>query len=457
MIAAREPEANALVPSAHARSNVVQFASDGIAADVRISPADRRSGSAMYLLRLASLERDVTGRLVGVLSGGDAVELGGLAVAPGAVGSARVGVPRARGAAYESVYLEIRSHGVLLRVEAPKPVRARRTPALKIAGITLGAGMVALGGAFAATALPQTPLITPPARAVAGSAARVAYVTRGYGAVAYAAAFDDGTPIAAGTLAAPTGEIPLMLPAASARRRISVAVTQHGPLGAVVADASFAVSEPAPVAKPSAPARVLSFAVRRDQDAAGETILASYMAVADNGTIALQDMTGKRIASAPFAHVGTSRIRVGAAYRNAQLVAKIVARRGSSTAVASVVLAPAAVADTAPDETARPEAVTPVDAVSAQAASAGIVALDGRAVAGRPLRLRLTPRANPTHVELQDETGETLAETAVAPGAVRAVLPVPAEPKTQTYSLVVRYTRNGSEETVLRTIAVKPR
>lgn len=454
MIVRPQQPVQAIVPYVRPRANVVEFAAEGVAADVRMTPSGRRGRSSIYSLRLASLHFDVTGRLIGVLPNGEAVELGGLAVAPGSIGSARLAVTPPRGPAYEAVYLEIVSDGMLLRVEAPRPIQKRAPRAFKVAATLFGAGVVAVGAATLAMVIPQKPLIALPDHPIAGTAVRVPYTSRGYGAITYAVTFDDGAPLGGGPLVAPRGDIMLMLPPASAHRRISVALTQHGVLGPVLADASFAVAAPAPAERSTAPARVLSFAVRRDRDPAGETILASYLAVGDQGTIALFDPSGKSIASTRFAHVGTSRLTVGHAYSAVPLVAKIVVQRGASQAVASIALQPNAVLDAAVDEAAQPESVAPVDAFSAQAVNPGIVSVDGRAVAAQPLRLRLMAHASQTHIELQDQSGGTLAETDVAAGLTRATLPLPAAQSVQTYSLVLRYTRNGAEETVLRTVVV---
>ena len=103
------------------RGNVVQFAAGGVAADVRVERVDRRKRSCWYAIRLASTDADVTGRLLGVHRNGDVTDLGGVAVAPGSIGAARLAVIAPRAGTYRSLCLEIRSENVLVRVDAPVP------------------------------------------------------------------------------------------------------------------------------------------------------------------------------------------------------------------------------------------------------------------------------------------------------------------------------------------------
>ncbi|MDB5095097.1 MAG: hypothetical protein JWO85_3198 [Candidatus Eremiobacteraeota bacterium] len=446
--------------------NVVQFATEDVAADVRIDRVDRRNRSSWYAVRLASTDSDVTGRLLGVLRGGEIVDLGGLAVASGSIGSARFAVTTPRTTAFESMFLEIRSEHVLLRVEAPKP-----PPRLGLATLKNGVIFIAFGAAVAvcgelvALALPRAPLLSAPSSAIAGARVRLPYATRGYGTVEYTAATEDGTVVAGGPLDAASGEIGFAVPAGAASHRVFVALSLRGPLGAASRSASFAVVAPEPEASRTGVARVLSFAARRDATIGGETVLASYLVLGDAGTVALLDAAGKVVASAPFTHRGTTRIAVPPAQRLTSLVAQLTVRRGTTDATASVAVAPNAVpyppgTDKAPGATVAaaeqdvPEAVTPLDSVSGK--RGGIIAVQGRAVAGHPLDLRVMPNAAPMHVELQDDAGETLAENAIEPGATRAALPLPAATERTKYFLVLHYSHNGGEETVVRTVIASP-
>lgn len=357
-------------------ANVVQGAGEGIAADIRVFRIDART--FMYVVRVASMYDDAAGRLIGLLSGGEPADLGGLCVAAGSVGCARLSVvPPSAG--FEAVYLEIRSQNAMLRVEAPRLPARRGKPALTVASILT---------------------------AVTASAASAAFFV-----------FSQPVP-----------------PTAAPR------IVQAAP-----------VLVPAP-----APARVQSFSVRRDTSLDGETVLASYMAVADNGNLDLIDAAGQVVARTPFTHVGTSRLTIPAAYRSKALVARLTVHRGSTSALASIAILPTIVADSPEDGTA-PEAVTPLDPVSARATFSGIVGAEGRAVAGHLLKVRLMPNLALPHIELQDGSGATLAQRDLSSGATALTLPLPAAPGPQTYYLVLRYMKDGAEETIVRTIVAAAR
>lgn len=464
---------NALVryePAAvvNAPGNVVQFAAGGVAADVRVERTDRRKGASWYAVRLASTHADVTGRLVGVLRNGELADLGGVAVAPGSIGSARLAVLAPRAGTYRSMFLEIRSDDVLVRVDAPVPPSRAGIRPWKAGVALIAVGAVAMGGGLAALALPRDPMLAAPAHPVAGARVRLAYAAGGDGPAEFAASSDDGRVVARGNLARRDGEIAFLLPAFTAAHRVAVALSVHGPFGIASRTTSFAVGAPEAVAVPGAVARVVSFAARRDAGVAGDTVLASYSAVGERGTVTLVESAGTVVASAPFAHVGTNRLTIPAAYRTAPLTARITVHRGATVADASVAIPPATVAQPtaspvaqasgAPDATAAdaPEAVTPIDSTSS-ASSGGMIAIDGRAIAGHALTLRVVPNASPMHVELQDDTGGTLAETTIARGATRAVLPLPAATARTTYFVALHYARSGGEETVVRTVVAAPR
>ena len=375
---------------------VAQFASAGVAADVSVERVDKRNRCSWYAIKLASSDSDATGRLVGVRRGGGIDELGSVEVMPRSVGSGRFAVTTPRTGPYQAMYLEVWSGEMLLRVEAPQPPAARRSGTFRA-----GAILIALG--------------------VAASCA---------GAMPLAFAHEAHRP-------APAARLVAVSPAHAA-----------------------------PAAAQTAPARVVSFSARRDDVPGGESVLASYLAAAERGTIALLDPQGTVITSGAFTRVGTIRLRVPAAYRALPMTAQITVHRGATKAVSNVVLPPNAQATPRPSPSPDPAlsaasdlpvgGVTPTGAASSASAS-GMVVVEGHAVAGRPLQLRVTPQANPMRIELEDEGGAAIAETAIAPGATHATLPLPPSAARATYLLALHYTRNGGEETVIRTVIASPR
>jgi hypothetical protein len=282
--------------------------------------------------------------------------------------------------------------------------------------------------------------------------------------------------LAVGVAASCVGAVPLTLP----QHARGVAASGAGSAGAGAAGASvaapFAVL-PKAIA-PSAPARVLSFSARRDDaPGGGESVLASYLALGDRGTIALLDPAGTIVASAAFTRVGTVRLPVPRRFRLLPMTAQITVHRGATKAVSGIALLPNAVKPpAAPSPAAMPadaagasgelfaQGDTPASAAAPRSAetlssapASGIVSIDGRAVAGHPLKLRVQPQTSAMHVELQDSTGVTLAESEIAPGTRHAVLQLPFAAVRTSYLLALHYTRNGGEETDIRTVVAAPR
>lgn len=377
-------------------AGVVQFASGGVAADVHVERVDKRNRCSWYAVNLAANESEVNARLVGVTRNGELEHLGAVDVAPNSASSVRFAVTTPRSGAYRSMYLEIRSDEMAMRVDAPCP------PAPKRFGVRSAAAMLFALGAGASFAGALALNLTHPAKH-----------------------------------AAPTGVPP-----------VTAAVVPHAAAVSLVA-----------------PARVLSFSARRDDGpGGGETVLASYLAVADRGSIALLDSAGTIVSTGPFTRLGTIRLNVPKQYRLLPMIAQITVHRGETKAVSSVSVPPnvAATPRPSPSPSASPaaadaasldapEGATPIDSASSGAA-AGIVAIEGRAVAGQPLRLRVTPQTTAMQVELEDESGATLTETDIAPRATHAVIPLPASEARATYLLALHYTRNGGEETIIRTV-----
>jgi hypothetical protein len=315
---------------------LVQFAADGVAADVRVEPLDRRQGSCLYAIRLASTDENVVGRLVGELASGEPVELGDLAVTPGSIGGARLAVTPPPGG-YRAVYLEIRSERVLLRVEAPKPPSARRFRPFGAAAIAVGLGVLSVGAGTLALAVPVPPVLREPEHVVAGDLVHVRYAARGYGNERFTARYDDGVVCASGPLESKNGDLTLALPRDAAHRRVWVAVTTQGPLGSAAGVTSFAVAAaptarivartpfayvaprprphvvapppaktPAPSRPPRLPTETAGMLSFEPDPVAGSELAVRVMPHRSTMTVALQDVDGATLAEREIAPGATS-------------------------------------------------------------------------------------------------------------------------------------------------------
>lgn len=205
---------------------------------------------------------------------------------------------------------------------------------------------------------------------------------------------------------------------------------------------------PAPVAHAVAATvtpQIVSLSVRRDRGPDGDSVLASYLAVGDGGSFSLIGPGGTIAAHAPFTRVGTTRLAVPRAYRYAPLFARLAVVRDRKTAVASVALAPLTFATTTTPQTPPAASVT------------NLISVEGTAVAGGALQVRIDGNLVSPHLELQDDSGNTIATRDLTAGTTRAAIPLPTTGASKTYYVVLRYMRNGAEETVVRSIVASSR
>jgi hypothetical protein len=455
----------AIVPlSRPDETRLVRFASGGVAADVRLNE-DGRGRSTSYALHLAAAEEAVSGRLVGVLASGDVVELGSLEVAPGSVGGSRFAIALGT-TRFTGVFLEIRSGLMMLRVAAPQSL-APRKPRTLYAGVAVAAvGVVAVAAGAALTPfLPGTPLLAAPGRAVAGELVTLPYETRGLGRARFSATLDDRTPLASGELPAARGEIAVAIPQSAVHKRVSVVLEQRGPFGRLERTASFVITPPPPQPHTVASAaRVVVFSAHRERGSAGESVLASYLAVGDGGTLAISNAHGRIVASAPFSHRGTQRLTLPGTVAQEPVLVRLTVGLGSQHATAAVDLPPAlpmAAAPVAPPKTDAvgadqlPESVAPADDQAAATPAANeTIAVVGQPTAGRPFIVQIRAPASAMRLRLEDDAGSVIEDVAVPDGARRVTLPAPAGGG-RTYYLTCTYGRGNAQEVVVRSVRVR--
>lgn len=458
----------ALVPALeNEAAPLVSLATAELAAMIRLDGVDDRRRLLWYVIRLAGARADVHGRIIGALSDGKQIELGRLDVAPGAIGESRFAVVQPRGRAFAHIYLDLRSADLALRVEAPAAPLRRPARSMRIGAALVLAGLLVSAGVTIATLIPQPPAIAAPRAVPAGDPIRVGYAARSYGRLSFAVTADDGRPIAGAPLTASQDGFSVDLPRRLGARRIVVRIDSDGPFGRTSNTAAVAVVPPVALAPAAPAARIAAFAARREGGANDESVLASYLAVADSGVLVVSDGARRVLGTSPFSHGGTTRIALLPAARGQALTLRMDVRRGASRASAALGLA----APIAPPNTAPPLALQHADApptaddAPASAADDGVppraddapFALSGRAVAGRAMTI-LVRRAMPSmRLRLADDTGTPLANVAVPPGAREVAITPPTAVVWRTYYLSCTYGSENAEETVVRTVRVAPR
>lgn len=444
-----------------------RYATADVLADIRLDDVDRRLRSATYEMVVASRNgQPLRARLMGIGSGGKkARELGSIEVTPDSAGRARIVVPLPRrGGELERVYIQLDGDNLLFIGEAPAPMLRRRSGAA-FGWALVGCGLLSIVGAGATLLIPQTPAVASPASIVGGTVTHIGYATQGYGKREYRVSAADGAVLASAVLPQSRGDFSFEAPRSSARTSLHVVVRVTGPLGNREREVTLPVVAGPKLAPAEKLARIVSLTAHRGLDAFGrDSVVISYLAVGDGGTVNLVDPGGRIVASAPLAHIGTNRLVVADGLAAQPLVARVAVRRELTRATAAVDVPPSTVVEGQPPQTAlqgaadapsdnqAPEAVTPLES-----GGDGLVAIEGNAVAGHNLSLRVLARMRSMRVELQDDQGQSLAQSEVAAGAGRVTLPLPLAAVRKTYYLVLRYLNaDNGEETVVRSLVARP-
>lgn len=465
----------ALVPvSSGEDAPLVSLVTGRVAAMIRVDGVDAKKRLTWYVIRLAGADGTVTGRVIGVYRNGNEVELNRLEIAGGAIGESRFSVPHLRGDGLTNMYLDLCSTDLALRVEAPPPIfaHAPRAPRAVRAGFVLVlAGALAAGGGVFASALPRPALVAAPAFAAAGDTVQIAYTTRGVGTASYAARSDDGRTLSAAPLTATSGNFSFLVPRELVRRRIDVRIDLRGPLGNATGETGFSVVPAIAMLPPAPPrtARVAAFSAHSAEGDGTPAVLASYLAIADSGMLTVTNATGRVVGRGPFSRGGTTRIALAPGASGGPLVARIEVRRGASRASSEIGLPPLGAPHGSPPiataAAASHVAPTPDEApISADDAPAGDAAagdepfaVQGPAVAGRPITIVMRRAMAGMHLRLADSGGVTVAEVSVPFGAQRVSLVPPPAARARTYYLSCTFGAGNSEESAVRSIRVAGR
>jgi hypothetical protein len=439
-----------------------RYATAEVLADIRLDGVDRRTRSATYELAVASRNgQPLRARLMGISGGQKQThQLGSIEVTPNSAGRARIIVPLPRGGnELERVYLQVDGDDLVFLGEAPAPTLHRSSGgAIGLTLIVCGGLSLLLGGG--ALLMPQTPAVASPPSIAVGTVTHIGYATRGYGKREYRVLAADGAVLASAALPQERGDFSFEAPRGSAHTSMHVLVRVSGPLGDREREVIVPVVD-APKIAAAKIARIVSLSARRERDVFGrDSVVVSYLAVGEAGTVNLLDLGGRIVASGPFAHIGTNRLVVAAGLSAQPLVARVAVRRDLTRATATVDVPPAGVFERkapvmpadVPSDTQAPEAVTPLES-----GDSGLVTIEGSAIAGHNLALRVPLGLRSMHVELQDDQGQSFAASDVATATGRVTLPVPFATMRKTFYVVLRYLNaDNGEETVVRSVVVRP-
>ena len=459
----------------------IQFAASSVVCDLRVDSVDGRHRTTTYELVLANdAAVPVSGRLYGMDAKYGQRTFGALAVAANSVSRSMFTAPLDWRKDDVRVYMEVVGDGIHLLAEAQPPQHSATPafasrPVLALCAsivLVLAASIAKLASAVGVASQPLVAMVVPhhPPPGIVN----VAYAVQGRAQTTYRAVLSDGTVLSSGTLSAPSGDIPITVPASAAGRVVRVSLEASGPLGHAVRSGTFAVAQAAPTAESSA--RILSLTAHRETYAGGQSVLASYSAVGSGGTLRILTAQGTVVASAPFTHVGTSRLVIGNNAANQSLRAELEVSQGRSHASAAVELPAqidpkaeaakilalrAAAGDLGGDPTLQN--AQSIDTSGPAMQDAGSTALPNdpffvqqRVVSGGSFQVAIRKSMPHMHIELQDEMGSVLDDRTVAAGETSITLAAPKTSIVQTYYLAGTFVRDSLEETIVRSLRVFP-
>ncbi|GAC1593094.1 MAG: hypothetical protein NVS3B28_22640 [Candidatus Velthaea sp.] len=390
----------ALVP-VRRRAALLELTAGAVAAQLRLGQIDRRRKVAFYDLYLANRAAgSVTCRFFGTRDG-SVHEFGMLEVAGMSTAHSRFSVPYDRARRCRLLHVRVAGEDIALLAEAQPPSPPGWSAAVR-AGVTLGVlGISALGAAG------LTQLIgSPPAVAL--------------------------------DLA-------------------------HTTVPAETRSAALVPQLPAVVVAPERPARIVSFSARRDRYNARSSVLVSYGAVAEAGSIRVLDPAGALVGHAAFSRGGTNRILLIRDVGTVPLRTELVVYRGRSQASAAVEIPPEAVQPSAAPAVPQAIGETTVPQLPGEDAQHAVplgpadpFVLPERAVASQRLRIAIRARFPDMRIALQDQIGSTIDEQPVPAGATAVNFTAPASNISQIYYIVCTYTRHAAEETIVRSIRIFP-
>lgn len=445
-----------------ARRTDLELASGDVACDVRLDRIDRQLNIAKYTIALANAsDADVSCRLYSLDRSDVATDLATLNIAAHSAGRADVTIPLRSGRSSDVLHVEVLGTGTQLQsiTHVPSATRLPTWPKfLAIVGAVVASISFVI---FAYEAVPPSLLLAAPASIKPGPLT----LTYGYDrarSARYRAVASDGTVIDRGVLKDATGTIAFVVPENLAGSTLALDLETRGMLGPVTKRTTLNVRAE-PVAT-IAPARIAALTAHRETYDGTTAVLASYLAVADSGTIRISDANDRTVASADFTRRGTNRIALPADVNAESLQVLLTVARGNSRATASVELPPEASSATAviaaptPLPTAR--AAAPIAAIGfgdTLPQSSDPVKAIGRVVSGIPFDVSIVQWFPNMRVTLQDQSGTELDARDIPAGTETISFTVPEVTTDVTYFLSCTFTRNASEETIVRALPVYSR
>ncbi len=437
----------------HRQPPLVQLAAGDVACKLRLHSVERRRKIATYEIALANgANVAVSCRFFGVDSAAWETELGVLDVAPHSLVRSRFNVPLDKRHRESRIFVKLQGERVDLLAETRPPQLPASRAWPRYAAMVLALVCAAGGIAAVVFGRPAVIALSAPQTASPG-VVTVSYALSGRGAATYRAVSSSGAPIASGTLSSPSGEIALVVPATDAGRSVRLDVATKNWLGSVSRTTQFAV-----VDVPRA--RIVTLTAHRDAYDGRTSVLASYFATGQNGTLRISDARGAVLGTAAFSHLGTTRVFVSEAAATETMYARLDVDRASSHAQATVEIPSETLAPSSVPAAPLADAESPIrlpDSGPPAAAHNDPFSVTERVVAGSSFKVAINHFMPQMHIALQDRIGSTLDEFEVTPATRYVTFEAPAATgQVEVYYIVGTYMRALGQESLIRSIRVFP-
>jgi hypothetical protein len=346
----------------------------------------------------------------------------------------------------DEAHWTIDAHGPRTFERAPAPAKAVLAGALVLAALAAGA-YAAFGPKVTALAAPST--------VPGGNDFQVAYATSGADHLRWRVDNADGVELHGGDLREPRGAIALQLPVVSQAEGFDVRLDAAGPLGSGTRTVHVvAVPDTAKLA--AEPIRISSLVVASQSVVSGKPILITYRTNVKSGTVSLLDQSDNVRASVRLDGSGTTSLPAPRVAEDQTFRVVLDAQRNGTHAQSSVgvtvkgagaaLAALPAVAPVSTLEGAGPDA----------AGSASISLRKQRYRSGDVVPVDILGSFSNVHVAIANAGGVELSSKDVLPGERTAVLLVPDVPATTKLLVVATFGRGVGQETVVRSIVIRP-
>jgi hypothetical protein len=337
----------------------------------------------------------------------------------------------------------IDAHGPRVVEPPPKPAKLAAVLALAVAFLA--------GGAYLAFGPRVTALAAPPS-VPGGNDFQVAYATSGAERIRWHVENADGVELRGGNLREPRGAISLQLPPATRAEGYDLRLDAASPFGTQTRTVHVvAVPDTAKLA--AEPVRIASLAVASQTVSAGRPILVTYRTNAGAGTVSLLDQSDNARATSRLDGSGTTTLQAPRVSEDQSFRILLDAERNGAHAQSSVGVTVkaggAAAFAAAPVTAAEPDGT---DA----AGNAWISLPKQRYRSGDVIPVTLARNLSNVHVAIANAGGVELSSKDVLPGERTAALLVPDVTATTKLLVVASFGRGVGQETVVRSIVIRP-